>query len=442
MTRKYHIVIFLWSTISFGLTSKVHADNARDTLQLFDCYQYAVQHHPLAKQVELYEKGEKLRIKNHNTHWYPQIDLNAQATYQSDVPHIGDISLPAPSGQPGSPSTYEIDIPEPDHDQYKIALDIRQTIYDGGATKKSKTLETINAKANRQNVRVEIEKVKSQINEVYFSILLLDKHLDQINLVKDEIEKRTKSIASGVENGTLLPSDLKVVEAELLSIKQQRFELKQKKESLVNILSELTDTTIGFNAILIPPDVSFEQPAQINRQELILFDIQKESLQASKDLTLSKQMPNVFAFSQVGYGKPGLNMLNDEFDTYYLIGAGLKWNLWDWKQHKRQRQLLDIKQSVVETQKQHFKQNIEIALQREIEKIVNLESMIKTDLKIIEKREEIIESARSQLENGIINSTEFLTKLNQKKEANIRLETHKIELTKAKINYLTMNGDL
>ncbi len=424
--------------ISITLSHLALLGQSLDTLYLFDCYDYAKINHPVYKQKDFLTHSYQLKQKNLNTNWLPDLNFHAQATYQSDVPHIGDIEIPTAPGMP----TADINIPMPSKDQYKMVLEINQTIYDGGATKKSKILEEKYLTAEKQKVEVTLNQVKSTINDIYFSLMLLDKKTALINLSREVLNKRKSTIHSAIENGTMLPSNLDIIEAEILETSQNLNELRQQRKSLIHIMQKLTDTSIAENAIALTPDMPFNITNEIQRPELVLFDLQKASLAASADLLNTKRLPKLFAFSQAGYGKPGLNMLDDEFNPYYIIGAGIKWNIWDWNTIKRKKETLNIQSSIIETEKAHFSRNTRIALEQQAEQIANYESLIQTDKEIIIRREKITRSVRSQLDNGVINATEFITELNKEKQAKIQYETHKIQLIKAKINYLTLNGML
>lgn len=434
--KQYILILLLLSPISILLARRT------DTLTLSTCLRRAVEQHPLDRQYTLHQKTYQLKKKNANTNWLPALDINASASYQSDVPSIGEVEIPVQSPQPGAPESMSMDIPEPSKDQYQITLDVKQTIYDAGATRKNKKLADFKQQVNKQETRVNIHKVKEKVADVYFSVMLLDKKHELMHLTKKEINKRKKTIQSGIENGTVLPSARKSLDAERLKLEQQMLENRQQRNAMITVLEELTDTTLEAPLSMAKPGMPFQSSDSIHRPEIKLFEKQTASLEASQALTKTRRFPKVFAFSQLGYGKPGLNMLSDDFDSWYLIGAGLKWDLWDWNQNKRKRQIMEVRQSLIQTRKNHFKEQVHIALQKQLEQINNYRELIKTDHKIIKAREKVTQSARSQLNNGVINATEYINELNTEKKAKISLETHKIQLMKAKIQYLILNGEM
>ena len=150
--------------------------------------------------------------------------------------------------------------------------------------------------------------------------------------------------------------------------------------------------------------------------------------------------PTVFAFSQLGYGKPGLNMINDEFDSYYVVGVGLKWNFWDWNNTKRKKKIVSFNKDLITTQENTFNKQLNVALKNEKAKIEIYEKAIESDKEIIKLREEVTESARSKLDNGVITSTDYITELTAETQAKLKYETHKIQLVQSKVNYLYIKG--
>jgi outer membrane protein TolC len=190
------------------------------------------------------------------------------------------------------------------------------------------------------------------------------------------------------------------------------------------------------------PDYEFDDTDNLNRPEIVLFNYQKEKLDATSKIISKQNKPTAFAFTQLGYGKPGLNMTSDQFDSFYYIGVGLKWKFWDWSKTKNEKQILSLNKDLISTQERSFTIQMNLALKNERANIKTYEDAIESDIEIIKLREEISESARSKLDNGIITSTDYITELSKETSAKINFETHKIKLIQSKINYLYIKGEL
>lgn len=400
---------------------------AQGPVHLSDCQQWAREEHPLLKQKELYRQMSELKLENNKTNYLPNLDLNAQATYQSAVTYV-DVPIP------------NVDIPSVSKDQYKMYVDVKQNIWDGGLTKANEILEKAQDAANEQGVEVELYKEREQVNSLFFTSFFIQQNLNILTKKKETLEGRKKQMQSGVNNGVILPSDLDLILAELVKVDQQKTELQSNRETVLSALAILTGKQAADlqNLVIDYNDVSLD--GQLNRPELNLFQKQAEMLTASSNLLQKKRNPKLFGFGQAGYGRPALNMLSDNFDTYYLVGVGLKWNIFDWKNTKRDKEVLQLKQQMVETQQKQFERNINIALDGEQYKIAHLESILKSDQELIDLQQRIAKSAASKLDNGTITTSDYIVDVNAEAAARITLETHKIQLEQAKINYQNIQG--
>ena len=399
-----------------------------DTLTLDLCQQKALENYPLIKQKDLINKTNELKLFNITKTYLPQLSLNGQATYQSEVTEI-------PIHIPG------MEIPSLYKDMYKATLDVTQVIYDGGLTSKQKKLEMVSLQSNLQSLETELYQIKDRVNAIFFSIVALQENKKLLLILTGDVKNKLAKVESGVKNGILLESNADVLKAELIKIEEQIIELEAGIESGLKMLGD-------YMSSVIPDDVTFKLPEttisatdyENSRPEIKAFELQQQKLDASKSLLDCKLMPKVAGFGQIGYGRPGLNMLSNSFDSFYMVGAKVTWALWDWNQSKNEKQLLDLQSQVLNTQKETFMQGIKILLEKNIADIQKYQDLLEKDKEIIALREKIIKSAASQLENGTITATEYLTEMNAASQAKVNMETHKIQLAKARVDYLTTKG--
>jgi len=420
MNRIVIILLFI-TNLAFAQQQKV---------QLSDCYESMLNNYPLVNQNDIYNQSSELNMQNLKTKWLPNAELNAQATYQSDVFEL-DIDIPL-----------TVDLPVMPKDQYKASIDINQLIYDWGRIKSAKQVESANLKVNQQNTQVELNKIKEQINKFYFAILILYRNEEVLEVMLNDLENKEKSVESGVKNGVLLSSDLSALKAEKIKVKQSILEIKNQRFATIDVLAEITGIELAYESEFEIPKYNIETPDELNRPEHVLFNYQKDKLDAMSGTVSKQNRPTVFAFTQLGYGKPGLNMTSQEFDSYYYVGVGLSWKFWDWNNTKREKQILSLNKSLISTQEDSFNKQIQVALKNESAKIKIYKDAIETDKEIIKLREEVSESARFKLDNGVITSTDYITELSKETQAKIAFETHKIQLVQSKVNYLYIKGDI
>ncbi|WP_456460637.1 TolC family protein [Lutibacter sp.] len=411
------IVIFI-ALNSFG----------QEKLSLDECYSLVNKNYPLAKQNEMLVRQNTLDKEIIKTGKLPKLDFDAQVTYQSDVIEL-PITIPG------------VTIDSPNKDQYKTTISVNQLVYDGGLINAATKVKEATLKTKQKNIEVNLYQLKKEINQLYFSIILLQEKRALLDAKKAQLESKLKEVRAGIEFGTLLPTSDKVLEAELLKINQQYTEIDQNKISLIKTLSSVIGENISANILLDTPIILANKDTEINRPELDLFQLQKEQINASEKLIAKKNSPKLMGFATGGYGNPGLNMLDNAFQTYYVVGLKLNWNIFDWNARKKEQKSLKINKEIIDNQQEIFKLNTNIELDQQQTEIAKISSFIKSDETIIELREKILKSAESQLKNGVITSSAYITELTNLYEAENNLSTHKIELQLAKANYKITKGN-
>jgi outer membrane protein TolC len=257
---------------------------------------------------------------------------------------------------------------------------------------------------------------------------------------REQLDSKIKEVKTGVKFGAILPASEKVLEAEKLKIKQQLTEIQFDKKRLLENLSSLTFSSIDENISLVKPIIPTDFSKENNRPELKLFDLQNEQIEVSKDAISKNNLPKVNAFGQAGYGNPGLNMLDNSFRTFYIVGLKANWNVFDWNKSKTEKQALSVSKEIVSTEKETFLLNNNLQLQEMENEIKKTVEVIATDTEIIDLREYVVKSSDAQLRNGVITSSEYLVELTNLYEAKTNQKLHEIQLALAKANYQVVKG--
>jgi len=401
---------------------------AQKSLSLEDCYTLVKENYPLAKQANFLEKQNAFDLEVINTENLPKFNFSAQATYQSDVIEI-PISLPGTT------------IEAPNKDQYKATLSVNQLIYDGGLIKASKELKINELKTQQKQLEVTLYQLNNRVNQIYFSILLIQDNKKLLNAKKTQLENKLQEVKAGIKYGVLLPASDKILEAELLKIEQQFIEIDLTKTSLVETLSTLIGIEVSKEITLENPEIVSNLNTNINRPEIDLFQLQKKQIEASEELISKKNTPKLMGFATGGYGNPGLNMLDNSFQAFYQAGIQLNWNPFDWNATKKQKKSLQINKDIIENQQEIFELNTNIELNQQEAEIEKFSALIESDKTIIELRKKVLKSVSSQLKNGVITSSVYITELTNLYEAEKNLSTHKIEMLFAKAIYKTTQGN-
>lgn len=398
---------------------------AQQSITLEACYSLATKNYPLAKQSQLFEDQNKLDSEVISNAKLPQISLDAQATYQSDV-----IEIPIPNAN----------IESLNKDQYRASLSVNQLIYNGGVTDATLNVKAVQTKTKQKQVDVNLYQLKQQINQLYFSILLSQESYLLLKAKEAQLEAKLKEVQSGIKYGTILPASDKVLEAELLKLSQQFRELESNKTALIETLSRLIGQPLDAATTFQNPLVETPLETEINRPELELFQLKREEIESNETLIAKQNAPKLLGFATGGYGNPGLNMLDNSFQTFYTVGLKLNWKVFDWNSNKKQRQSLAINKDILDTETETFKLNTNIELNQQQKEINKIEGFIASDLEIIKLRKDVLKSADSQLKNGVITSSAYITELTNLYEDENTLVRHKIQLQLAKANYNVIKG--
>ncbi|MDY0097805.1 MAG: TolC family protein [Bacteroidales bacterium] len=405
------------------------------SLTLGDCYAKAETASALAGEKDSYRSIWELKDKNISRGWLPTLDASGSFVYNSEVIDISNSlgSLPVP----GIADAIK---PLP-HEQYKFNVDINQVIYDGGAIKGARAIEKADLLINEKQAETDLYKLRSQINTYYFNLLLLARQEELLNNYLDLVTKRIASMQSGVENGVILRSDIDVMTTEKIKLEQQLRENGIRRESLLKILSQLTATEIDPASELVMPVFNTDKTDVITRPELEIFDLRKDQLDASLQVINSRRMPKAFGFATLGYGNPpGNNFFRDEFAPFYILGAGVKWNIFDWNKSKTEKQIIGLQHVIIENRQNDLTDNLNRMLEAKSAEIESLSALLETDLELISLRKRITASAESRYENGTITATDLLNEINSEKQALINHEIHKINLAMAQADYYNISG--
>ena len=406
----------------------------QDSITLDFCYRQAEKNYPLSRQLDMMGNSSILKVKNLNKNYLPQININGSASLQSDVTQV---AIVLPKGLP------EISMPTLSKDWYKLTLDVNQVIYDGHVTYYQKQVEDFNLKSDRKGVEIELYKLKDRINQIYFGIILLQQNEVLLKSNRERIGVKLKETESAIRNGSSLEMNGSMRQAELVRIDQQLTETRIDRTAYYQMLSELISTPVPEKTTLVIPLVTLPGTAfEDKRLENELYDIERSKLTLKENMVTTKWNPKIFAYGQAGYGRPGLNMLDDSFRPWWLFGAKLTWTPWNWNQNKIEKQVLAIQNDILKTQQETFDKNLKISSEKDISEVLKLTELISQDDQIITLRSKITTAASSQLDNGVITASDYLSRLNEETQSRLNMEIHKIQLIKAKLSYLYTLGKL
>ena len=396
---------------------------------LEECQQAAERNYPLIHQYGLIEKTTELTVANIRKGWLPQVSASAQATYQSDV-------VAFPEQMQAIYQQLGLNMKGLTKDQYRVGIDVSQTIYDGGAISSQKAVAREQGKVQAAQNEVNIYNVRKRVNEMYFSLLMLDEQILLNHDLQELFRGNEQKLASMVRQGTAAESDLQNVKAERLNVVQQATSLESQKRMLQRMLSTFCGIEVKEVAkpALQASTLTSPQREAVARPEMRLFDAQLNLADAEEKALNSAMMPKLGLFAQGFYGYPGLNMFEDmmrrDWSLNGIIGARLTWNIGALYTRKNDKAKLQLQRDMTESNREVFLFNNNLEQIQQNEDIARFQKLMADDEEIITLRSAVRKAAESKLAHGIIDVNDLVREINAENAARVQQSMHEIEMLK------------
>ncbi|MBP3432881.1 MAG: TolC family protein [Alistipes sp.] len=391
---------------------------------LDECRRLAREHYPEIRQYDLIDATEQYNLSNAARAWIPQVMFSAQATYQSATPTY-------PEAFNAILEANGVEMAGIRRDQYKVALDVSQNIWDGGQSKANREIAEAEAKEQRSRVDVTLYDLQSRVDNLYFGILLLDEREAQTETLIELLESNLKRMQTYYNNGVAMQADVDAIEAELLTARQTLGQVESSRASYRRMLEVFIGEPLTSDKLERPAMVDLKSRTSA-RPELALFDAQESKIEAQRRAINSSVMPRFSAFAQGYYGYPGMDMfksmMSAEWTLNAIVGIRMSWNIGAFYTKRNNLDKLNTAQQQVAVQRDIFLFNSEMQTTQEDGEIVRLRKAVEDDDRIVELRRRVRMAAESQLENGVIDATELLRKISDETTATLNRSTHEIEL--------------
>ena len=428
MTGKYmRIKVLILSLIASASVAQAQT--------LDECQRAAEKHYPIIKRYDLIAKTTDLTVKNIQKGWLLQVTAAAQATYQSAVAAWPD-HLQSMFQQVG------LKMKGLRKDQYKLSIDVQQPIYDGGAISGQRKIASQEGKVQEAENEVNLYQVRRRVNELYFSLLLLDEQIKLNDDVKALLQSSEQKLSAMVKGGTAATSDYQNVRAERLSAEQANESLKAQKEMLSRMLSVFCGIEITH---LQKPQALDATVSANTRPEMRLFDNQLRLSEVQEKALDARLKPHLGLFAQGFYGYPGLNMFEDMMQHKWslngLVGVKLSWNIGALYTHKNDKARLRLQREQIENAREVFLFNNSIDEIQQKENVNRYRKMMQNDDEIIDLRTHIRKAAESKLAHGIIDVNSLLREINNENAAKAQQAIHEIDMLKEMYNLKFTNNE-
>ena len=391
------------------------------------CKEMAREHYPLIRRYGLIEQSRDYTLSNAARAWLPQVTLSGQATLQSDV-------VSWPEEFESMLAMQGLDMPGIRRDQYKVQIDVQQTLWDGGKSRTDRAIAEGEAAQERMSTEVELYAVDSRVEDIYFGILLMQEQQRQIGEMMQRLQTNLDQVNALVENGMAMQADADAVEVQLLTQRQSLGQVEARLQSFRRILGLFIGEELGEAPLPMPVA---EEPVGYDseRPELQLMDAQMALLQAREQMVDVSLAPRVALFAQGYYGYPGLNMFENMVSHRWtlngIVGVRMNWNISSLYTSKTSRRQLQNARDNVMLQREVFAFNSRLQAEQESAEVRRIREAIADDDRIVALRSRVREAAEVRLQEGMIDTHDLLGKISDETSAKIARSTHQIELVKA-----------
>jgi outer membrane protein TolC len=405
-----------------------------DSLRLGTLQNEAIAADPRARQLQLQAAATDLRLRNIGVERLPTFNGLGQLQYQSAVTSI---EVPIPG----------IQIPTPPHYTYDAHVDIRQSVLD--LSRRPRTaLERAQLVEAQAQVRVALFPLRQEVNDAFFSALLLQERQAQVDAAIVDLGARLAEMRSRFEQGAALPSDTALIVVTILQRRQEAVQLRNDRAAALARLADVTKRRVSDSAAqpLAVPELApivgaaFRAIDERRRPEYAQFEATRERLAAQSAVQAAQERPRLSMYGRVGYALPGLDVLNTSAQSYWIAGAQVQWTPFTWGSVAREREAFDLQRDIATASEAAFTNSLSRAGRPLVATMARLDSTLALDEQIVVLREQIEREAAVRLREAAITAAEFVDRSSELTAARLLRAQHRVELAQARANYLTLIG--
>jgi outer membrane protein TolC len=434
-TLFFVLLVFVTAGAAFAQDStppvRLKADN---TLRLGELHRAAEASDPRAREISLLQQQWELRDRNVAVQRLPAFGVESLAQYQTDVPTS---PITTPGGTPAFTA------PKKTYDSF---LRVEQRLFDPAVSRQA-ALQRAQLAEDQSRVRTALYALRQQVSDAFFAVALLDQRAGVLAAAIADLSARAAEMEARVREGTALRADFAAIEASRIQRQQEEDELRTNRRAAIERLATIVGRPIDPAATPVLPDLASEAsqagaagPQARGRPEFAQFARARERLERQREAAVVQTQPKLSAFGRVGYGRPGLNFIRDEFDTYGLGGVRLQWNAWSWGTPTRESEIARLQGHIVTAEEEAFVRTLEQSTTTDEATIARLERTVASDAQIISLREEVERAARARMQEGVLTAADYVTRQSELVQSRYARASHEVELAQARARLLVTLG--
>ena len=397
-------------------------------LSLNECQEKARVNYPLIQQFDLIEQSKEYNISNAKKAYLPQFDVNLIGGIVEGFPE-----LPVP----GASSSSELNT------QMIGILQFNQVLWDGGMTKAKKGVITASSEIEKADLEVNLYSLYDRVNGIFFGTLLIDEQINQLILLKKNLERNMNLVQTAIDGGTAYNTDLDEIKVEIMNVEQKLDELNYSKMAYLNMLGKMIGIDLPNDQKLIKPDVEENYTStELNRPELKLFDERSNLIESQSKLNRSSLYPKVGLLAFGTLINPGISFGQQNIDQILVAGLNLSWNIGGLYRNGNNKKLADLNNSKIANQRATFLYSTNLEMSKIDQDIAKYNALIERDGALLVLKTKIKKDYDLKYENGVCTLNDLLERINDENLAKQNLIVHEIQLLMAVYKHKTTTGNI
>ena len=412
MTRKFFLLAMILLPIA------VHA------LSLNEARSMARDNYPAIRQYRMIEQSRDFTLDNVAKGWLPQVSISAGAYGFTDI-----LKSDKKMEQAG------MDI---NNFMANASVMIKQNVYDGGQIAARKKVVWAESQVQKQQLDVSMYAINEQVDQLFFSILLLDEQLEQNALLQKDLATSEQTIRSMMAGGIANQTDLDAILVERLKAEQQNESLLASRQSYLRMLGVFVGKDLSAAAETLEKPAQGYVRANVNRPELKYYASQNLLLDAQRKQLNTQLRPTVGIFGMGMVHSKMSDMLNNGM---MVAGVSVSWNIGALYTRKNDIRKIEVQRQINDSQREVFLFNNRLQNEEADGAIASLKRQIEKDEEIVRLRENIRGKSDRKVELGTKSVNELVSDINAVSLARAQKAMHEIQLLKEIYRQKNINNE-
>ena len=412
MTRKYYLLAMILLPVA------VHA------LSLNEARSMARDNFPAIRQYRMIEQSRDFTLDNVAKGWLPQVSISAGAYGFTDI-----LKSDQRMEQMGM---------DMNNFMANASVMIKQSLYDGGQIAARKKVVWAESQVQKQQLDVSMYAINEQVDQLFFSILLLDEQLEQNALLQKDLATSEQTIRSMMTGGIANETDLDAILVERLKAEQQNESLLASRQTYLRMLGVFVGKDLTAAAETLEKPAQGYVRANVNRPELNYYASQNLLLDAQRKQLNTQLRPTVGIFGMGMVHSKMSDMLNNGM---MVAGVSVSWNIGALYTRKNDIRKIEVQRQINDSQREVFLFNNRLQNEEADGAIASLKRQIEKDEEIVRLRENIRGKSDRKVELGTKSVNELVSDINAVSLARAQKAMHEIQLLKEIYRQKNINNE-